>query len=86
MTTAPTDTATWMRGKLRLAGISEDVTVGEYCDAVFVLMLEGAPVDEMKKWRRRFDREMWKIRPPDRSQWGRLPTQRAEAARLTGGS
>jgi hypothetical protein len=76
------DQAAYLRGKLRLAGVTDDAPLDELCDVLTVLQVEGVPGEELKRWRGHLDRATWKIRPPDREQWGLSPEEQASMARL----
>ncbi len=76
------DTAAYLRGKLRLAGIGDDTPLDVVCDAVMVLMVDGVP--DLRKWRDQVDIASWKVKPPDRASWGLRPDQAAAAQKLMG--
>lgn len=84
--TASTDTAAYLRGKLRLSGVGPDTPLGELCDVLTVLMVDGVPGDQLRKWRGHVDRAAWALRPPDRETWGLTPEHQAQMARLTQGA
>ncbi len=76
------DTAAYLRGKLRLAGIGDDTPLDVLCDAAMVLMVDGAP--DLRKWRDQVDIASWRIKPPDRASWGLRPDQVAAQQQLMG--
>ena len=84
MTTAQSDTAAYLRGKLRLAGIDGAEHISDVCDVLTVLEVDGVPGEQLTRWRRNFDRAMWRIRPPDRESWGTSEQQQAAMSRLSG--
>lgn len=83
MTQARTDTAAFVRGKLFMAGVDRGTPIGITCDVITVLAMD-VPTDDLVKWRREFDHALWKVRPPSREEWGRLPGQEEQTARLAG--
>lgn len=83
MTTTSTDTASYLRGRLHMAGIGADSPLSAAVDVLQVLILE-IPREALDKWRRELDIAVWKVRPPDRSTWGLRPDQQAATERLIG--
>lgn len=81
--TAPDDHGAYLRGKLRLAAVDDTTPIGQWCDVLTVLLVDGIPGD-LDKFRRALDRVAWKVRPPDRATWGLRPDQIAGLQRLTG--
>jgi hypothetical protein len=79
------DVATYLRGQLRLKGVTADTPLDEVLDAVMALEVEGVPGEQIGKWRKATDRAVWRIRPPDRDSWGESPEQQAKMARLAKG-
>lgn len=84
MTSARTDVASFLRGKLHMAGIDRSSPIQVAVDVLQVLVMD-VPADDLKKWRREMDAAMWKVRPPDRATWGLRPDQQQETERLLGG-
>lgn len=80
--TADGDTAAYLRGKLRLAGVDGDTELDEMCDVLTVVLVDGVPGEQLGRWRDQLDQAAWKIKPPDRSSWGLRPDQIAAQRRL----
>jgi len=72
-----------MRGRLYIAGVDEDTPLRTALDVTMTLVID-TPRDALADWRRKFDPQLWKIRPPDRESWGTSPDQQAAMARAAG--
>lgn len=80
--TAADDTAAYLRGKLRLAGLGDDTPLADLLDALVCLVNDGVP--DLRKWRDQVDIATWRVKPPDRSSWGLRPDQIVAQQALTG--
>lgn len=74
----------YVRGKLWMGGVTHNTPIAVALDVIQVAIMD-VPVDELEKWRRQFNNHVWKIRPPSREEWGRLPGQAEQMGRLAGG-
>lgn len=85
MAAAPNDdTSAFLRGKAFMAGVRPDTPLREACDVYLTLEVEGVPKEQLDKWRQRLDRQLVRVRPPDRDSWGASPAQQAAMAKLMG--
>jgi len=64
-----------------MGGVRPGTPLATMLDVLQVTIMD-VPVDELKKWRKNLNRSLWKIRPPARETWGRLPGQEEETKRL----
>jgi hypothetical protein len=85
MTTGGTDIASYIRGRLHLAGITDRTPIGTVVDVLLTIVID-VPRDGLEQWRRKLNPVLWKIRPPDRETWGMSPEQQAQMAKLAGTS
>jgi hypothetical protein len=85
MTTGGTDIASYIRGRLHLAGITDRTPIGTVVDVLLTIVID-VPRDALEQWRRKLNPVLWKIRPPDRETWGMSPEQQAAMAKLAGTS
>lgn len=89
MTTGGTDIASWMRGRLFLAGVDDDTPVGTVLDVLSTVIVE-VPKDQLTEWRRRFDRILTPIAAKaekplyDRETFGLLAEHQAGMRKLAG--
>lgn len=67
-----------------MAGVRSSTPLGDALDVVQVVIME-VPVEELEKWRRRFDVALWGVREPSRETWGLEPSQIAATERLIRG-
>jgi hypothetical protein len=94
LTTAKTDVASFVRGKLFIAGVDADTPLGVALDALLVAVMD-VPVEQLKTWRHELDTALRVVRPaeqapqpqyPDRETWGLLPEHIAEMQWMLGDS
>ncbi len=78
--TSDSDTAAYLRGKLRLAGLGDDTPLDVLCAALVTLTVDGVP--DLRKWRDQVDIASWRVKPPDRASWGLRPDQIAQQQAL----
>lgn len=93
MTTAHTDIASWVRGKLFIAGVDADTPLGAALDVTLVAVMD-APVEQLKTWRQELDLALRQVQPPeqtaplrqypDRERWGLDPDQQAAMSWMVG--
>lgn len=85
MTAAHTDVASYVRGRLFIAGVDERTTICDTLDVLTVTVMD-VPVDQLKQWRTELDAALLKLQPAtiDRATWGTSPEQQAAMARLMG--
>lgn len=91
--TEPSDTASYLRGKAWIAGLRDHTPLATACDVILALECDGAPTDQIKKWRQNLDRQLMvqptkpaSSRGPDRATWGLLPEQIRATSKLTAGA
>ncbi|MDN5931178.1 MAG: hypothetical protein L0I24_08960 [Pseudonocardia sp.] len=77
------DVSAYVRGKLWMGGVTHNTPIGVALDVLQVAIMD-VPVEELEKWRRQFNHQVWRVRPPDRSTWGLVGDQRAQMGRLAG--
>ncbi len=85
MTAAHTDVASYVRGRLFIAGVSEQTSICDTLDVLTVTVMD-VPVEQLKQWRTELDAALLKLQPAtiDRATWGLLPDQVAATERLMG--
>lgn len=62
--------------------MGDDTALHDLCDAVFLVLADGVPGEQLSKLRRNVDIASWKVRPPDRETWGATSRQQEQMARL----